>query len=384
MREDFERYASEVRSGLEADKRKEQAVQRIKPATAFGEDNTPYLPIGDYTVLMADGGTGKTILCCGIAAAVSSGKALPGEGFDGEGENVLFISAEDSGEQLKRRLALSGADLNRCYIIDRTDSLGLNFSDNYEEFFSLVKAAEPKLCVIDPWHAFLGESVNINRVNAVRPVFQKLAGMAKQLDCALILVSHVNKRAQGENANNAATGSTDFINAARSALRVVFDDIDEDSRIVVHTKANYSAYGRSVRYHVCGGGLEWDGFSDITRSTLEAAARSRRTPGEVIQAEQNRQDTNATLMSALKSVAGEKPLKFTYDQFQKKFGDLVFGGGQPKRALEGIKAAMLEEGYFVNPCRVRKGKDVGNGFSIQRLPNGEPETECDAYDQLPL
>ena len=39
-----------------------------RSADEFGEDKTefvwfPYIPVGDYTVLMADGGTGKTILC---------------------------------------------------------------------------------------------------------------------------------------------------------------------------------------------------------------------------------------------------------------------------------------------------------------------------------
>ena len=80
--------------------------------------------------MMADGGTGKTILCCGIAAAVSTGKALPGDEFDGRGQNVLMISAEDSGEILRKRLARSGADLDRVMILDCSDSLGMSFPMN--------------------------------------------------------------------------------------------------------------------------------------------------------------------------------------------------------------------------------------------------------------
>lgn len=100
----------------------------------------------------------------------------------------------------------------------------MDFTDGYEDFVQTIKRYNPRLVIIDPWHAFLGAGVDINRVNAVRPVFQRLANMAKVCNCGMILVSHVNKRAQGENANNAATGSTDFINAARSALRVIFND----------------------------------------------------------------------------------------------------------------------------------------------------------------
>ena len=97
-----------------------------RSADEFGEDQTefvwfPYIPVGDYTVLMADGGTGKTILCCGIAAAISKGKGLLGD-YDNDRTNTagttLIISAEDRGELLKKRLAASGADLPREYILD--------------------------------------------------------------------------------------------------------------------------------------------------------------------------------------------------------------------------------------------------------------------------
>ena len=144
--------------------------------------------------MMADGGTGKTILCCGIAAAVSTGKALPGDEFDGRGQNVLMISAEDSGEILRKRLARSGADLDRVMILDCSDSLGMSFSDEYDEFEATIKTYSPALVIVDPWHAFLGAGVDINRVNALRPVFQKLSHLAKKCQCSMILVSHVNKR----------------------------------------------------------------------------------------------------------------------------------------------------------------------------------------------
>lgn len=362
-----------------------------KSAAQFGEDNTrflwyPYFPIGDYSVMMADGGTGKTILCCGIAAAVSSGKKLPVEEFDGEGKNVLIISAEDSGEILKRRLKLSGADLNRVYILDRTDSIGMNVSTDYAEFEATVEAYRPALVIIDPWHGFLGEQVDINRANATRPIFQKISGLAKECDCAIILVSHVNKRAQGENANNAATGSNDFINAARSAVRVIFDETDKDCRIMVHTKTNYAAYGQSVRYRINDGGVEWDGFSDITRQTLEAAARRKSTPWEVMQRTEEREHVNNALIAALEKSANQfVPTRFSYDQFRKEHGDLIFGGLQPKRALDAVKERLADDGYYLKVCAVKKDGRMANGFLIQRVDVNVAEqtslqNNCKVYD----
>ena len=350
------------------------AGRTVKAAADFGEDNTsflwyPYLPIGDYSVMMADGGTGKTVLCCKIAADVSTGRRLPGDEFDGKSENVLIISAEDSGEQLKRRLKLSGADLNRVFIIDRSDSIGMNFSDGYSEFESTVKSCKPALVIVDPWHGFLGENIDINRVNAIRPVFQKLANLAKTCDCAMILISHVNKRAQGENVNNAATGSSDFINAARSAVRVIFDEMDEDCRIMVHTKTNYAAYGQSIRYRIVDGGVEWAGFSDITRQTLEAAARRKSTPWEIMQKTEEQETVNNALVVALEQSANQfVATRYSYDEFKKDHGDLIFGGLQPKRALDSVKDRLSDDGYFLKTgIQVKKNGSKGNGFMVQRI-----------------
>lgn len=385
MRENFEQFANEIKCGLEADAQQNEELNKppvriAKPAVAFGEDNTrflwyPYLPIGDYSVMMADGGTGKTVLCCGIAAAISTGEPLPGEEFQRKGQPVLIISAEDSGEILRKRLALSGADLTRVFILDCSDSLGMDFSDHYEEFQNTIIAHVPALVIIDPWHAFLGAGVDINRVNALRPVFQKLSHLTKKCHCAMILVSHVNKRAQGENANNAATGSSDFINASRSAFRVIFDDSDEDCRVLVHTKTNYATYGKSVRYKINDGGVVWDGFSEITKQTLEMAARRRATPWEIIQNNKEHDVVSGMLIGALKDSANQfVPTRYTYDDFKGIYGDLIFGGTQPKRALDAIKEALSNDGYFLKTgIQVKKNGTKGNGFIIQRIDTSIPE-----------
>ena len=357
----------------------EKTMREAKRASEFGEDNTsflwyPYLPRGDYTVMMADGGTGKTILCCGIAAAVSAGLKLPGEDEPCPPRSVLFISAEDKGEVLKKRLQLAGADLENCFILDCMDSEGMNIDTGFDEFAATVQAYNPALLIIDPWHGFLGERVDISRVNAVRPILHRLANLAKTCDCAVIAVSHVNKRAQGENANHAATGSTDFINAARSAFRVIFDDYDEDARICVHTKSNYAGYGRSIKYKVIDGGLTWAGFSEITKQTLEAAARGRATPGEILKRDNEQEETNTALIEAIENSANPfVPTKYTYEEFKSQHGEFIFGGKQPKRALECVRDRLSDDGFFLRTgIQVTKNKTKGNGFSIQKVDTYEP------------
>lgn len=374
---EFEKYLPEIREKLKADA---AGGRRARPAASFGRNNTqflwrPYLPIGDYSVMMAEGGVGKTVLCCGIAAAVSTGEPLPGEEYRHDPENVLIVSAEDSGEILRERLERSGADLDRMFLIDCNDSIGLSISSGYEEFEATVKSYNPALVIIDPWHGFLGADVDINRVNALRPIFQRLSHLAKVCGCAMILVSHVNKRAQGENANNAATGSSDFINASRSAFRVIFDEEDPECRVMVHTKSNYDKYGRSLRYRIEGGGVVWDGFSEVTKQTLEAAARRRSTPWEVVQRDKEREAVNTALIEALEASANAfVPTRYTYTEFKEEHGDFIFGGYQPKRALDDVKDRLAEDGYFIKPgIQVKRSGAKDRGFLIQRIDASEPE-----------
>lgn len=352
-----------------------------RPASDFGEDRTtwvwwPYIPVGDYTVLMAPGGTGKTYFMCGIAAAVSKGNQLPGDIKPKGPGNVLIISAEDRGELLRKRLQACGADLNRVFILDCMDSTGLNFSDGYDHFAATVAECDPALVVIDPWHGFVGERADLNKVNAVRPIFQKLANIAKSCECGMILVSHVNKRQQTENVNNAATGSTDFINAARSALYLIFDEEDDDARIMIHTKSNYARYGRSVIFTFDSGGISWGGFSEIDRQTMEEAARSRKTPGEVVKGKAFRDGTKDLLIRALDDAVNPfTDVKFTYDGFKAVYGGDVFGTFQPKRILDEVAPEMRGRGYdIITGKQVRDGENKGNGFWIHpvNLP-GPPE-----------
>ena len=76
--------------------------------------STSIHPKGQINVLAGDGGSGKTITWCGLAAAVSSGNrvyfdAVPEEFAKREPQKVLFFSSEDSLEYtLRARLRKAG------------------------------------------------------------------------------------------------------------------------------------------------------------------------------------------------------------------------------------------------------------------------------------
>ena len=143
---------------------------------------------------------------------------------------------------------------------------------------------------------------------------------------------------------------------------------------MVHTKTNYAAYGKSIRYRIDDGGVVWDGFSEITKQTLETAARRRSTPWEIIQGDKEHNAVNNALIEALEDSANQfVATRYSYEEFKGIHGDLIFGGSQPKRALDAVKARLADDGYFLKVCAVKKNGKTANGFMVQRVDTAEPE-----------
>lgn len=386
------------------DPEEEPKYFEARKASEVEEDHTrftwyPYLPAGDYSVLMAAGGTGKTIFCCGVAAAISSGEPLPEYYLQGleeektEPKTVLLISAEDRASMLRKRLEASGANLDNCFILDCMDTNGLLLPTGEGDkaknatWSDLLNKYKPEFVMIDPWHSFLDPSIDINKVNAVRQVLHNVAVMCKEHDCSMLLVSHVNKRAQGENANNAATGSSDLVNAGRSALQLIYDGTEggEDKRIVVHTKSNYAAAGKSVAFRITSdSGLEWDGFSEITRETLEEAARLRQKPAELLANRANVSADRHALLEAVTALSEPgKAVKIRYSQLIDDHGEDIYCGKKPRAALESIAADLLargitlkEYGKFIRATAEEKkaGAKDGRGFVLSCMTTPEEMT----------
>jgi RecA/RadA recombinase len=81
----------------------------------------PYIPYGKITVIQGDPGDGKTTVVLAIAAAITTGAALPESKAAAAPMSVIFQTAEDGlGDTVKPRLVQSGADCSRVIVIDES------------------------------------------------------------------------------------------------------------------------------------------------------------------------------------------------------------------------------------------------------------------------
>ena len=223
----------------------------------------PYIPFGKISIIQGDPGEGKTTMALAVAAAVTTGVSLPGNGYTVPA-SVIFQTAEDGlADTIKPRLEQLGADCSRVHVIDEGER-SLSLSD--ERIEQAIIKMDARLFILDPIQAYLGGS-DMHSANGIRPLMKHLAGVAERTGCAVVIIGHLNKK--GGKAQYRGLGSIDIYAAARSVLTVGRVDDDGNTRAVVHSKHNLSPRGPSLVFSLDPvHGFTWQGECDITIDEL--------------------------------------------------------------------------------------------------------------------
>ena len=283
----------------------------------------PYIPFGKLTIIQGDPGEGKTTFALRLAAACSTGTAMPGmESLSPF--NVIYQSAEDGLEDtIKPRLTEAGADQERVINI-REDKRSLHLLDSRIE--KAIVQCDAKLLILDPLQGYLGERIDMNRANEIREVMKAIGQVAQRTGCAIVLVGHLNK-ATGMSSAYRGLGSIDFRAAARSVLVVGRLRKNKNIRVIVHDKSSLAPEGKSLAFNLGNEeGFRWlDGYDGISAEDLLSGLSSQQEtktmqaeeiirtmledgaeiPGEeIVQSAARRQISRRTVNEAKKNIAG--------------------------------------------------------------------------------
>ncbi len=225
----------------------------------------PYIPYGKITVIQGDPGDGKTTAVLAIAAAVTTGAALPETGTAAEPMNVIFQTAEDGlGDTVKPRLMQSGAECSRVIVIDESEK-ELSLSDVRIE--QAIAQTGAKLFILDPLQAYLGADVDMHRANEIRPILKRISTVAEKTECAIVVIGHLNKG--GSKSQYRGLGSIDIQAAARSVLTVGRIKGKQYTRAIVQGKNNLAPEGQAIGFELDPqSGFRWLGALSITIDEL--------------------------------------------------------------------------------------------------------------------
>ena len=243
----------------------------------------PYIPTGSVTVLLGDGGIGKSFLSLAIAAAITRGAPLPGNDTALPPSDVIIQNAENPlATVVKPRLEMLGADCSKVHIINESESR-LTLTD--ERIEAAIIQHNARLIIADPVQSYLGTGISMNRAESVRLVLTRLEQIAERTKSAFLLVGHLNK-GNGK-AQYRGLGSVDIFNSVPSVLYLGKSDEDADARVMVHGKSNLDGLGASLAFSLKKPeGFRWIGECDVTLDELLAQKPSGGRMGRIDEAEE--------------------------------------------------------------------------------------------------
>ena len=175
------------------------------------------LPMGEVSLLGADGGTGKGIWQAQLIAYVTAGRA--------DMSRVMVVTSD-------AYFARTGSPL--C-IPDTS-------------FAKYVGKAAPALVIIDPLQSFLPAGVEMASRNQMRSALLPLKALCARHGCAALISMHTNKRANVSGRARLAD-SSDIWDIARSVL-MMGRDKNSEKLYLSHEKSSYSAPARTALLHI--------------------------------------------------------------------------------------------------------------------------------------
>ncbi|WAR44605.1 AAA family ATPase [Methylomonas rapida] len=225
----------------------QQASSINAQAVIWAYDN--WLPQGELTILAGAPNTGKTAFACTLAAGITNGNGYqlhPDFKANGFG-HVIIVNNEDSvSNTLLPRLITAGANLDRVHIIDtkRSTNNETPFSFNNDRDINRLLGLNEKLnhniglIIIDPIYLTVdGDHGNNSKA---RQAFERLAQLAKQLQCAILGIAHTVRNPSGKEPLARVAGTP----ALREVPRVIIllskiasgPTVNGGTHVLVHAK----------------------------------------------------------------------------------------------------------------------------------------------------
>ena len=306
------------------------------------------LPLGEVSLLGADGGTGKGIWQAQLIAYVTAGKT---SGFfplppQQTGKVLLLAGEDDPGKVLKARLLAAGADMNRVLCLTADDYFqrtGQPLTLKDEALAKFAAKAGPLLLIVDPLQSFLPAGVEMASRNQMRSILLPLKAIAAARQCAVLLVMHSNKK-QGVSDRKRLADSSDIWDMARSVL--MMGRSNSDGKIYLsHEKSSYSRPQQTVLLHIEDVELDgvrtaqavFDGYTDKKDADFIKEPRVRQA--------QTKEDTRDAILnvlaeSRLGSMASSelraavvKEIGCSDRTYERAYADLVRSGDVKKHTI---------------------------------------------------
>lgn len=306
------------------------------------------IPLGEISLLGADGGTGKGIWQARLIAYVTAGKT---SGFFPQppqktGRVLILAGEDDPGKVLKGRLLAAGADMSRVLVVTADEyynRTGSQLCIKDKALTDFVDEAEPVLLILDPLQSFLPANVEMASRNQMRGSILPLKGISTAKNLATLIVMHTNKK-QGVSGRGRLADSSDIWDIARSVL--MMGHSKNDGKIYLsHEKSSYSKPSQTVLMHIEDVRVEgvrtakavFDGYTDKKDADFieERRFRIAQTKDDTAEAIKNILAESRLGSMANNQLRAEvmKEVRCSEKTYNRAYAELVKAGDITKRAI---------------------------------------------------
>lgn len=200
----------------------------------------PYLAKGELSILEGDPGLGKSYMAQMVAGAIVDGKRLPTDRPTGrkpiKGKVAYFDMENSAGTVTKRRLVDNNVVNLRDYLQEETP-FSIDDEDALDEVYEALEELRPTLVVFDTLNTYIGKA-DTHKASEVQQAFTHFKQIAKDFNCAVLVLRHLTKSKGGDKAIYRGQGSIAFTGLARVVMTVGQMPEDPDIRVMAVTKIN--------------------------------------------------------------------------------------------------------------------------------------------------
>lgn len=144
------------------------------------------LPYSEFNRVLGGGLVPGSLVLLGGEPGIGKSTLILQTVLNLKGTNVLYVSGEESENQIKLRAERIGINNEDCYIYTET---------NIEKILSTIKSVQPEIIVIDSVQTIASEMLTSSpgTVSQIRESTRILQEYAKENDVPVILIGHINK-----------------------------------------------------------------------------------------------------------------------------------------------------------------------------------------------
>ena len=229
---------------------------------------------GKLTLLVSDGGVGKSTTAIDVIARITRGDSWPDGDSAPEG-TVVMLSAEDGlADTIRPRLDRQGANPQRVLVIpgvrdERGQERHFSLDRDLAHLRTVIEEHHPILVVLDPLAAYFGTDRDSYKDTEVRAVLAPLVQLAEQTATAILGIMHLTKATQ-QKALYRTLGSVAFNNTARIVLAAAKDPDVEGRCFLMPVKQNICPPANVLAYSIgADQRLTWE-TDPVTRVSADA------------------------------------------------------------------------------------------------------------------